>query len=40
MTSDETEDLLYELRLLWRRLELVGAKFSVYGQQEPPLIHI
>jgi len=34
MTSDETEDLLYELRLLWRRLELVGAKFSVYGQQE------
>lgn len=34
MTSAQTEDLLHDLRALLARLELVGAKFSVYGEQE------
>lgn len=34
MTSAQTEDLLHDLRCLLARLELVGAKFSVYGEQE------
>lgn len=34
MTSAQTEDLLHDLRALLSRLELVGAKFSVYGEQE------
>lgn len=34
MTSAQTDDLLHDLRCLLSRLELVGAKFSVYGEQE------
>ena len=34
MTSAQTDDILHDLGALLRRLEVVGAKFSLFGQQE------
>lgn len=34
MTAEQTDDILHDLGSLLRRLEVVGAKFSAFGQQE------
>jgi len=34
MTSDQTDDILHDIGALLRQLEVVGAKFSAFGQQE------